>query len=92
MISLTYKTDTVTLSVQDDGVGFVKSGNLLGFGLRGMRKRAAAVSADLAIESQPGKGTSVTVIAQLRSTSRPAMAVRNFWRYISGYLQHASAE
>ncbi len=91
-IALTYRADTVTLSVHDDGVGFVKSGNLLGFGLRGMRKRAAAVSADLAIESQPGKGTKVTVTAQLPSISKPAMAFRTLWRNISGYSQHASSE
>lgn len=70
-----YASDSVTLSVQDDGVGFVKSGSLLGFGLRGMRKRAASISAKLEIESNPGHGTRIEVIAPLRSSRK--------WRFFS---------
>ena len=62
-ISLHHGDDFIRLEVKDDGCGFVKSGGLLGFGLRGMRRRAAALSARLEITSAPGEGTSVEVTA-----------------------------
>jgi signal transduction histidine kinase len=64
-ISITHLPDFVRLVVTDDGCGFVNSGNLVGFGLRGMRKRAAALSAKLEIVSQPGEGTRVEIKAPL---------------------------
>jgi signal transduction histidine kinase len=66
-IALFYDDDRVTLSVTDDGTGFVESGDLLGFGLRGMRKRAAGVSATFEIASAPGNGTQVTVVVPSQS-------------------------
>ncbi|MBV8682987.1 MAG: hypothetical protein JO111_08955 [Caulobacteraceae bacterium] len=53
------------ITVSDDGEGFdpASSG---GFGLAGMRERAAAIGANLTIASAPGDGTRVTV------TWRPA--------------------
>ena len=60
-------TNSVSLIVEDDGVGFdqqkvedVGNGNS-GFGLIGMRERAALVGGTLVIESHPGKGVSVFV-------------------------------
>ena len=53
----------VTLSIRDDGQGFdvdnIPPGHL-GVGI--MRERAAAVSAELEIESEPGSGTKVSVV------------------------------
>jgi signal transduction histidine kinase len=50
------------LSISDNGCGFdvndVPPGH---FGLGIMRERAAAIDADFQLESQPGKGTRVTV-------------------------------
>ena len=52
-----------TLSIKDDGQGFAV-GNIppghLGVGF--MRERAASVGAELRIESEPGRGTQVTVV------------------------------
>ena len=50
-ISIAHEDGFIRLSVRDDGCGFVKSGGLLGFGLRGMRKHAAALSARFEIVS-----------------------------------------
>jgi signal transduction histidine kinase len=66
-IALFYTDDRVTLSVTDDGSGFVDSGALLGFGLRGMRKRAAAVAATFEISSVPGSGTRISVAVPSQS-------------------------
>jgi signal transduction histidine kinase/streptogramin lyase len=54
------EADRATLSIRDDGRGFdiqhVPSGH---FGVGIMRERAAAVGAELEIESEPGSGTEV---------------------------------
>ena len=80
-ISLAYNTGYVRLAIKDDGCGFVKSGNLLGFGLRGMRKRSAALSAELEIVSQPGKGTSVQVTAPLPPDLSLFAYFNRMWKY-----------
>ena len=79
-IGLFYNEREVTLLVVDNGSGFVDSGDLLGFGLRGMRKRAAAVSATFELSSMPGEGTKVSVVVP----SHPAFnfsRVRNTLRH-----------
>lgn len=62
-VTLSYGPAALTLTIADDGSGFVKSGNLLGFGLSGMRRRAASMQGEIEINSQPGSGTSVCVKA-----------------------------
>lgn len=69
-ISITYAPESVKLEIRDDGIGFIKSGNLLGFGLRGIRRRAADISAQLEIESEPGRGTRIVVVAPLKPIRR----------------------
>jgi two-component system CheB/CheR fusion protein len=62
----------VTLVVEDDGLGFdlgQESVNAKGFGLSGMRERAALVGASLHIESKPDKGTSVFLTRPVESPS-----------------------
>jgi signal transduction histidine kinase len=66
-ISLVFSDAGVRLHVQDDGVGFdleqaQKSG---GMGLRSMQERAERIQGELEIVSQPGKGTGITVRAQV---------------------------
>lgn len=91
-ISLQYKGDTVTLSVRDDGAGFVKSGNLLGFGLRGMRRRAAAIGAHLEILSKPGEGTLIVVTTGFQSVLSPAAVLRSLWHHLMEGFSHDSTK
>jgi two-component system CheB/CheR fusion protein len=52
----------VVLVIEDDGIGFDPSEQVVkpsGFGLSGMRERAALIGAMLQVESTPGKGTAV---------------------------------
>jgi len=49
----------VVLEIADDGCGFEPQRLTLGTGILGMRERAAALGGDLAIESAPGKGTTI---------------------------------
>jgi hypothetical protein len=62
-ITLTYGGNFLELKVEDNGVGFSIDSQSLGFGIRGMRRRADDISADLQIRSTPGVGTTVQAIA-----------------------------
>ncbi|HEY3158836.1 MAG TPA: PAS domain S-box protein [Vicinamibacterales bacterium] len=61
-IALERRDEQVSFIVEDNGVGFVpaevKTGRG-GFGLRGMRERAALAGAECQIESAPGSGTTI---------------------------------
>jgi signal transduction histidine kinase len=62
VLTLSYLQDTVTLDVDDDGVGFDGAARLHaagGFGLIGMRERVEAAGGALAVESMPGQGTTI---------------------------------
>jgi signal transduction histidine kinase len=60
-LTLSYMEDLVTLDVRDDGAGFdpdlVQSD---GFGLTTMRQRMSRLAGELAVESEPGRGTAVS--------------------------------
>jgi PAS domain S-box-containing protein len=68
------RPDHVLLVVEDDGVGFDAdpaadvSAGADGFGLHGMRERAALVGATLQIESAPGNGTTILVRLPYRAS------------------------
>lgn len=81
-VTLTFDETRVQALIEDHGMGFVpysgperrKSGH---FGLGIMRERAEAVGGSLEIESNPGRGTRVTVSLprQLRAESTPGRRV-----------------
>jgi len=57
--------DETRLSVEDDGAGFDPAGAMAadaGSGLVNMRDRLDAVGGSVSVESQPGKGTTVTAL------------------------------
>ena len=64
-LALRYTPDAVTLTVHDDGAGFVpeaistKGGH---FGLQGMRGRASKIGAELTLESKPDGGATIRII------------------------------
>ena len=64
-ITLHYDYSAVTLTVSDDGAGFDHNAKSQGFGVQGMRKRAASISAKLEIFSAEGSGTQVVITAPL---------------------------
>lgn len=86
-LTLSYMDDVVSLDVRDDGVGVAAPtaapGNG-GFGLTAMRQRVEGLSGALAVESEPGEGTTIAasipvmpvtrVAAQVPSTATPAHA------------------
>lgn len=69
------KKASLRISIEDNGEGF----NLLsatasyprqGLGLAGMQERAKALDGELQIDSQPGRGTNITLIVPLLASDR----------------------
>lgn len=63
--------DGVRMQIADDGAGFdpteLKSGGNGHFGWRGIRERAAQIGATVELETQPGRGTTVTVTVHVQT-------------------------
>jgi len=64
-VEITAQDATLVVRIADDGIGFnpAAPGNTTfpGVGLASMRERAAAIGGDFAVETAPGRGTSVVV-------------------------------
>ncbi len=60
-VTLSFSGDEVMLDVRDDGVGFDDAAASGGFGFEAMRQRVQRLAGDLAIESEPGGGTAISV-------------------------------
>ena len=64
VVKLDFEDKMVVLCVRDDGCGFDGAGppsRAGGFGLRGMRERAAQLGGELRILSRPGQGTEISL-------------------------------
>jgi signal transduction histidine kinase len=62
VIRLQANPDKVLLEIEDDGVGVLtRSPHERGFGLMGMRERAAALGGSMSIHSRRGKGTQIRI-------------------------------
>lgn len=61
-LSLTYAADEVSLEVSDDGKGFSPQAPRSGFGLDGVHARVDELGGRVAVTSDPGKGTRLTVV------------------------------
>ena len=63
-VTMTATNECVTLSVADDGIGFVASEHArTGLGLRSMDERGRLAHGDLTVESSPGHGTATPLEA-----------------------------
>ncbi|WP_246143430.1 sensor histidine kinase [Actinacidiphila oryziradicis] len=60
-VALDYAAETLHLSVRDRGRGFPLHATSGGYGLAGIRSRAAEIGGAAEIRSAPGRGTEVTV-------------------------------
>jgi signal transduction histidine kinase len=64
-IDLRVDGSRLELVVADDGVGFTPRRGASGLGLRSLRERAERLGADLELQSDPGRGTTVRVELQM---------------------------
>jgi signal transduction histidine kinase len=74
IVDVTEGVTTIEVSIRDDGTGFDPTTRTEGFGVLGMRERAALLHGTLEIESAPGHGTTVrcTLPVQRRPQPDPA--------------------
>jgi len=75
-VALDSNAEHMRLSVRDDGSGFSRdNGNARPghYGLIGMRERAAQIGAELRVDSEPGRGTTISVL--LPAGSRQTVGV-----------------
>lgn len=94
-IEMLCENGTVRLVVEDNGIGFIPGGQLAGFGLIGMRKRAESISALLRVRSVPGQGTRVEVAAPLPPRLTAFTWFRYVWRHFMerpSYATKSTAE
>jgi signal transduction histidine kinase len=63
-IDLSFERHAVRLKVEDNGSGFIQDPDAFSqtnhFGLKGMQERAAQLGGSLQVQSEPGKGTTVS--------------------------------
>jgi hypothetical protein len=64
-IATAYAKNSVHMVIEDDGTGYEAGNEKRGFGVRGMKRRAAGISAAIEIATSPNKGTRVQVTAPL---------------------------
>jgi len=86
-----YQRNLLQLTISDDGVGFTPNGNLRGFGVRGIRKRASSISAKLQIQSASGHGTVVNVVASLPPRLTFFSWPSFLWKYLMEYGSNAQS-
>jgi NarL family two-component system sensor histidine kinase LiaS len=58
---LSDEAGVITMEIADDGCGFDPRGAYAGMGLVSMRERAEALNGEVVIESEPGRGTHISV-------------------------------
>lgn len=78
LVALSFATDEVSLTVQDNGVGFTRAAQDdpgAGLGILGMRERVHLLGGQLEIQSSPGHGTRVTVRAPVGESANSATTV-----------------
>jgi signal transduction histidine kinase len=87
-ISIEFAAGAVRLRIADNGMGFVQGRVLSGFGVRGMRKRAASISATLQIVSSERGGTLVQTTAPLPARITFASWPKLLWLYLRRNIFH----
>ena len=75
-LCLDFSAEAVTLSIEDNGVGFPVDATEPHFGLQTMQMRCAAVKARFSVVSAPGSGTRIAVTAPRRRRLQFLLAVR----------------
>jgi signal transduction histidine kinase len=80
-IRLLYSENKISLHVEDDGVGFAcRTAQQRGFGLTGMRERAAALGGSMRVRSERGKGTQLRIVFPVAHGSGTSASGRSLRR------------
>ncbi len=60
-VSLVYNSDSLQITIADDGCGFEMNQKAKGMGFRSMRERISSIRGTLQVQSAPGQGTCLIV-------------------------------
>lgn len=61
-VGIDYDNGSLTITADDDGVGFEENNGFTGIGLKNMRNRAQLINADLTINSEKDRGTMLRLV------------------------------
>lgn len=61
LMQLNYREDMLTLTIEDDGIGFDMNASVSGIGLKSIRSRLKVMNGQIDIHRRHPKGTSVTI-------------------------------
>jgi signal transduction histidine kinase len=75
-LELALEGGTLTLLVKDDGRGFDAAETQTGFGLRGLRERAAHLNGQFHLESRPGEGAQICFHLPLPEENQAALPAK----------------
>jgi PAS domain S-box-containing protein len=64
-VTLTREAERLAVRIRDDGIGFSAAAPTDGIGVATMRERAMLMQGELAIDTAPGRGTSVQLVVPL---------------------------
>lgn len=65
MLEVTRQNDRLQILIKDNGKGFNKEKVMAGAGLRNLENRSKMIAANLQVNSEPGKGTAITISVKL---------------------------
>ncbi len=65
MLEVTRQNDRLQILIKDNGKGFNKEKVMAGAGLRNLENRSKMIAASLQVNSEPGKGTAITISVKL---------------------------
>ena len=69
-LRLSFQGEQVVLTARDEGVGFTPETRKNGFGLAGITERVELINGSVRIDSAPGQGTTITVVAPVHLLPR----------------------
>ncbi len=84
-ILLGYNQDSVSLLIEDNGIGFLHDESPKGFGIRGMRRRAQSISATFRIDTRQGEGTRIQATAPLPPRLTVTSWPKLLWEFVKEY-------
>lgn len=67
LLQLSWMSENMQLTIEDDGIGFQPTENKGGLGLRSMQSRVEHLRGQMVIDSGPGEGTSIEVTVPLKN-------------------------
>lgn len=70
LVQCTYQNELLLIDVEDNGKGFDKHTNIRNLGLNNIETRVKSLNGRLTIDTEPNKGTTVSIEAQINNSNK----------------------